>query len=655
MKFRICCGLLFFFCFVYAHAEQIDGKALLKKGRQYFNEGKYEEAITNLIIAEKGYELLGDYALLWLADAYHETGRHEESIKAVRGLLKRFPNTILKKSARIREITEAAEVSDENLPGLYESFLKDYPDEVKIKYEFARWLKGNAKEDTARLLYKELYIAAGQFSDLAYKELISTDISGKDTIDRAINLNKMMEFKKAENILRTLLEKDEEKAPNEILTNLGFSLFSQKRYREAAEIYRKAHDKYGEVRSLYRAGESNAFETGLKELVDMGDKKAGSLLLAFASDRRKDGKRDEAIKVYQQLIILFPKEAEDALWGIGWTYYLAGDYRKAAETFAKLLTSNNNSKYLYWKARSLEAAGEEAGDFYRELMKKDRDFYSIMAYIRVNQAPEKALKQGIKAQTVNASDKQGGNPPSSLGARQGREGLRNARVDALIELGFSREAVSELIFLLKTTSAADDLLNIGIILQDLGEYRYTVNLTEKLSCAGLYRNLCYPRAYWDTLDSVSKKHGVDPFLVLSVMREESRFDLNARSSAGALGLMQLMPQTAYRLDNTLKLGIKNTSQILSGPENMHLGTYYLGLLIKEFSSYAYSVAAYNAGEEAVRRWINKGKYSTVDEFIEDIPYPETRNYVKRVLTSYFEYKRIYSEDNSTPEKTLGNI
>jgi soluble lytic murein transglycosylase-like protein len=81
---------------------------------------------------------------------------------------------------------------------------------------------------------------------------------------------------------------------------------------------------------------------------------------------------------------------------------------------------------------------------------------------------------------------------------------------------------------------------------------------------------------------------------------------------------------------------------LAGRMSVHVGAYYLSHLIKEFGSYPYAIAADNAGEEIVRKWIQKGGYRSADEFIEDIPYNETRDYVKRVLTSFFEYKRVSS-------------
>lgn len=600
----------------------IDGKAFLKKGKEALESKRYEDAIKNLSTAEKEFPLLGDYALLWLSDAYHKIGRHEDSLKAIRALLNNYPNSPLRKKARIKEIKEAMEVSQENLQQLFESFIKDYPDETELKYTYAKWLKENNKVAQAKALFKEVYISAGPFSALAYNELSPSDITVEDMIKLSSNLIKAMDFKGAESVLRSALVKDSGSLKKEILKGLGLSLFRQKRYREAAEIYKEADEKYWQVRSLYRAGDSKAFDSALSELLKTGDKRAGSILIAVAADKRRDGKIKEAIETYEFVIDKFPSKTEDALWGIGWTLFLEGKYKKALEVFKKLYESYNDTKYLYWKARSLESLGENALDIYQTLMRKDHDFYSAMSYVRTkgflrqpNPSPNKESLKVVK---------------------------RFDRIEVLFELGLPKEVLLlELIHTSKSITSIEDFLYIGLKFQELGEYRRMVGIAKRVSCVEPLQKLCYPRAYWDTVEDLSKRYDLDPFLVLSVMREESMFDLNARSVSGAIGLMQLIPETAYRLESELRLGVNTLSRIYSPTENIHLGTYYLSTLIKEFGSYPYALAAYNAGRGVVKRWIEKGNYRSIDEFIEDIPYNETRNYVKRVLTTLFAYKHIY--------------
>lgn len=645
------------------YCEEIDGKALLKEGKEELEGKKYEDAIKTLSEAKKDFPLLGDYSLLWLSEAFHETGNYTESLKTIRTLLEKYPDSPLRKKVRVKEIEESQKLSEENLQQMFDSFIKDYPNFIEIKYAYAKWLKKNNKMDIAKSLFKEIYISANSFSGLAYSELCPDDISVEDLIKRASNLIGFMDFKGAESTLRIALKKDDGTLQNEILQRLGLSLFRQKRYLEAAGIYEKVNEKFWRVFSLYRAGDKEALAPAIEELIQTGDKRAGFILNAVASDKRRDGKIEEALKIYQGVLEKYPSEAEDALWGIGWTYFLSGEYEKAVDTFTKLYEAYKDSKYLYWKARSLEASGKDASGLYNKLKKKDRDFYSVLSHLKTERPHEQLNTKGVNVPLKDT--KNNGNIPSSLYstspstghdlAKGGYRGVKKFdRIEALLEIGFSREALSELIHVSKSITSIEDILYLCSKFQGLGEYKYIVSLSKKIPYRDSLHYLFYPLAYWDTVETISQKYGMDPLLVLSVMREESMFNPNARSIAGALGLMQLIPKTAFWLESDLKLGIKNTSQISEIKNNISLGTHYLNILMKEFNSHAYVIAAYNAGEEKVRQWVQKGNYKSTDEFIEDIPYRETRNYVKKVMTTYFGYKKflIKEEAKKVPPENL---
>jgi soluble lytic murein transglycosylase len=644
----------------------MDGKAYLKKGKNELESKKYEDAILSLSVAKEKFSLLGDYAMLWLSDAYYEAGDHKESLKTIRALLNRYPHSPLRKKARIREIKEAEEVSEENIQQIYESYIEDYPGDTEVRYLYALWLKKNGKEELSKSVFKDIYVGAGPFSGMAYSELSPSDITVEDMIKRASNLMSIMDFKGAESVLRSAMAKDDGRLKNEILENLGLSLFRQRRYSEAAEVYKEANEKYWEVRSLYRAGERGVFNAALDELLKSGDKRAGPILVSVASDERRDGRIEEAIKTYKNVVEKYPSEAEDALWGIGWTYFLTGEYKKAADIFTNLYDTYNDTRYLYWNARSLEADGEDAFSIYHTIMDmgKERDFYRIMSYTRAKKPSEQSSTKVTN--TSHSDTKENENNPHSptfikprtsvkvLG-KGGYGEFKIDRVEALFDLGLSKEALSELIYISKNTSSMEVLLYICSRFQELGEYKYLVRLAEKVPYTEELYPFWYPLAYWDVVEGLSGKYSIDPLLVLSVVREETRFDSEARSTAGAVGLMQVMPRTAYRLDNNLKLGINGSHEMFDVKNNLHLGIFYLRNLIREFGSYSHALAAYNAGEETVRRWLQKGNYKSADEFIEDIPYSETRNYVKRVITTFFEYKRIYFAKNGAIEISLEKL
>jgi len=155
----------------------------------------------------------------------------------------------------------------------------------------------------------------------------------------------------------------------------------------------------------------------------------------------------------------------------------------------------------------------------------------------------------------------------------------------------------------------------------------------------LYR---YPLAFWDLIRQKAQDRDLDPYLVLGLIRQESLFDTRARSPATALGLMQLIPPTATRIAKQLGLPAPSQDNLFEPEVNVTLGTQYLKDLLQRYSNNWYkAIAAYNAGEAAVDRWEREIATDDIEEFVERIPYVETRGYVKLVLRNHQIYKRLY--------------
>ncbi len=154
--------------------------------------------------------------------------------------------------------------------------------------------------------------------------------------------------------------------------------------------------------------------------------------------------------------------------------------------------------------------------------------------------------------------------------------------------------------------------------------------------------LVYPLNYYKQILANSQDE-VTQALIMAIIREESYFNMNAQSDAGAIGLMQLMPSTAHEIGE--KYGISFSNMGLFNPElNIKLGSMYYSSLRNMFNNNdIYSVASYNGGSGAVNNWETQLKYSDIDEFVEQIPYEETKNYIKKVFKSYWNYIRIYQD------------
>ena len=616
-----CSALLLLSVIFSVSAGDPGGKEAFNKGRKDLAAGRYSDAVSSLLIAQKEFTLLEDYTMLYLADAYHSLGEHRKSRETLRTLIDKYPSSPLRKKARMAEIREEKDISDEGQLPLYEAYLRDFPDDNEAYFSYGQLLKKNNQKDKASAVFRKLYIRAGSLSAAARSELNADEITTADIAERASNLIKQYDFEDAERDLKQALAVCSGKNRHEILRNLAYALFKQKKYREAAELYGEVNDLFYKARSLYRAGDKKGFDTTLKTLTDRHDKKAGFLLVTVASDRRREKDFDRAIEIYQDVLKNYPADAEDALWGIGWTQYLSGNFQKAEELFSQLHADYDDAKYLYWQARSMESQDKDASPLYTKLITADsNNFYAVLSYARTRRMLPRLASLNV--------------PDETPGTSRTRE-----RVEALVSLDMRAEAVTELSASYKNLSSMSDLVYAAAKLQELGEFRRSISLTAKLPYSEKFHRFWYPLAFWDTVEQASKRHSIDPLIILSVMREESRFDQTVKSPAGAYGLMQLMPQTAYRLDKSLNLGIRRPSQLTDPKNNIQLGSFYLKSLLNEFHSLAHMLAAYNAGELAVRSWQQRFDYLSVDEFIEDIPYSETRNYVKKVLTSYFHYKR----------------
>ena len=157
------------------------------------------------------------------------------------------------------------------------------------------------------------------------------------------------------------------------------------------------------------------------------------------------------------------------------------------------------------------------------------------------------------------------------------------------------------------------------------------------------QKLWYPMPYKGLIQQYSSEYEVDPFLVTAVIREESRFMPKSLSAVGAVGLMQLMPETATWAAQMIGMqGV--TQESLYQPEiNIRLGAWYLANLSKQFGQNQVLVlTAYNGGRGRVKRWLEGGDMSQSGN-IEEIPIAETKEYVKRVQSSYEKYKKLYAE------------
>ena len=158
----------------------------------------------------------------------------------------------------------------------------------------------------------------------------------------------------------------------------------------------------------------------------------------------------------------------------------------------------------------------------------------------------------------------------------------------------------------------------------------------------VYWEALFPRPYWTDLKRFSVANGLDPYLVASLIRQESEFNPLAVSRANAVGLMQLLPKTGKVVAHQVDLKRYNPTQLFTPAVNLQLGTrYFRGMVDKFGGSFENALAAYNAGSDRVEEWMGQGKYRDSAEFVESIPFTETREYVQAIMRNASVYKQLY--------------
>jgi soluble lytic murein transglycosylase len=159
----------------------------------------------------------------------------------------------------------------------------------------------------------------------------------------------------------------------------------------------------------------------------------------------------------------------------------------------------------------------------------------------------------------------------------------------------------------------------------------------------IYWKLLFPQPYWADLVANAEKNGLDPYLVASLIRQESEFNAGVVSHANAYGLMQLLPSVGKSMAKREGIRGFNANELLNPAVNLQLGTANLKQVLDRFGGQTeYALAAYNAGDVPVRQWMESGSYQDIPEFVESIPYTETREYVQAIMRNREIYRMLYA-------------
>ena len=355
-----------------------------------------------------------------------------------------------------------------------------------------------------------------------------------------------------------------------------------------------------------------------------------------------------AAETFRELYAKFPngRRAERAAWKYGWWSYRARDYAEAIRVFESAAVAFPRSDYrpswLYWTARSHARKGSAAESSARmRLVYTDygNSYYGRLAGTYLRRAG--AIPNGIRAEHA------------AQAAVPARPALANeSTIRLLLSIGLYDDAIAELRYAQRASGTSPAVeATIAWAYHRKGELRRAITLMRRaypqfLSVSGNELSpeilqVIFPLTYWPSIQRQAKARGLDPYLVAALIAQESTFDAKIRSSANAWGLMQILPSTGRRLARQVGIRPFRTTTLTDPEANLKMGTHYLSQLIEQFGGTYYALASYNAGENRVAVWKEERPGLDEDEFIDDIPFPETQNYVKRILGTAEDYRLLY--------------
>ena len=363
----------------------------------------------------------------------------------------------------------------------------------------------------------------------------------------------------------------------------------------------------------------------------------------------------QAIYHYKLLVERFPTSiyAPSAHWRDAWMNYRLRNYSEAArlmdEQIIRYGAGIEASSALYWRARMYEDQERDfahAASYYRSLTANYTNFYYgdlarkrlVVLGSQAEVPPTPALQAVRKLVVPDLSDVVPQDDEHVIKAKL----LANAALNEYIGPEISASAGAPQWGALAEAQIYASFGEVTRALQSMKHSGISFFALPTSQVPNSYWKLLFPQPYWSDLVTDSQRNGLDPYLVAALIRQESEFNAGAISPAHAMGLMQLLAGTGK--DNAKKEGLKgfNAGQLLNPAINLRLGTRNLKGVLDRFGGQPeYALAAYNAGDVPVRQWMAVGDYKDIPEFVESIPYTETRDYVQAIMRNRELYKMLY--------------
>ena len=599
---------------------------------------------------------LDDYRRFWIARSLDDMGRTHEAIAEYENFLATSTNPLLRNPAsmHLAALYRTAGQPAKAL-ALYEKQLAQGTDPARVLYLLATTSQKHDPEGAQKrrleLLENHPHSkhARNSLSHLPKKLDARTAYAKAHTYYSHKRYNQAI--KSFRNFIR---EHSDDQRVSKAHYMLGRAHQSAGHYTKAEQVFRTAHERYGSPAALYRIASLSvrrdredkaisAYANFAKRYPqhDLADDALWQA--AKAAERKSQFAR--AATLYGRLAEHYPQTdyGDEARWSVGFALYCQEQYSEALAAFESASQQARQphiiDQSLYWAGKSAERLGQtmDATAFYRRAAAGfPRSYYSARAVLLGH-------REQVQLKERSADSLHQDVPALAHRAHLERAGLLN-------QLGLRDWSAAEM------EQAVRDYKGQKAALKAIRDYyealgfrdqamRLSMRLFDGKDPEELSR--IYPTYYWEEIAAAAAEAQIDPYLVLSVIRQESTFNEKAVSRAGARGLMQIMPHTGLNLARRLEVKPFELRALFDPAVSIRLGSYFLGNQMRQFTTdagadlgFELGLAAYNAGPHNARRWLKTFPSEDPDAFVERIPFKETRLYVKLVLKNYAIYKAL---------------
>ena len=678
-----------------ANTTRTPALTLFASGVKLEVDGQYAKALPIFSQPLLRDHVLGEYVQYYKGLAELSVGRTTDARSTFQALTASSPSGYLWEAAALREAECDEALGDHSAAlAIYERLSKTKtaaPDDVMIRMGMAA--EGAGDLEKARTAFSLAYYEF-PFSELSPAADLALDrlpnrppiVAGSNRFKLELGRAQQLFGGKRYSQARTAFARLEGAAQGDDLelvklriAESDYFLKQLRAARDGVKPYIEKASRQGEAlffyaAALYDLGNRDEYFRVVRRIADNFPTETWSeeALNHLATHFIVDDQDDRADETFREMYGRFPggRYAERAAWKIGWLAYRNQQYADTIRVFesaaARFPRSDYRPPWLYWSARAYEAQQETklaqaryqltvtdyAGSYYGRLALARLDPATRPPLVGRSPAVATARQPGVGDDTEGEDILLPSLPPNEPVVR------------ALLGLGLYQQAISELQYAQRVWGDSSAIrATLAWIYQKQGQsekgsqqfnlYRASINTMKRaypqyLAASGErlpkdVLRVIFPLQYWDLIRKYSALHELDPYFVAALMAQESTFVPEIQSPAKAVGLMQLAAPTARQYAKRFKM--RYTASLRMNPEaNVKIGTAYLADKIREFGDLHLVLASYNAGEGKVKRWMNERPGLSREEFIDDIPFPETQNYVKRILGTAEDYRRLYAPE-----------